>query len=112
MLENDESHLKLVKNKGLLDKVIEKLDFDTYSKYCLQFGIAILYEGIDSKQREALVQLYNQNVICMMVITQKMTDVDISASFVALIDNQKYDGLEKRYVDYTIPEIMNLLEYS
>lgn len=34
----------------------------------------------------------------------------IKGNNIVILDCQKYDGLEKRYVDYTIPEMLEMVE--
>lgn len=75
--------------------------------HVLKFGIGFLYEGMDEGDRELIVKLYEAGAIKVIVATYKLCwELNIVAYMVAVLDNFRYDGLEKRYIDYTIPDLL------
>lgn len=39
-------------------------------------------------------------------------ELNIHAFFTVVLDNQRYDGFEKRYIDYTIPDMLQMIGRS
>lgn len=83
---------------------------DIYLQYTLNQGIAYLYDCMDNHDEQLVLSLYQAQIINVLVVTYKLNYYQLKANNVVILDHCKYNGLEKRYVDYTIPEILTLIE--
>jgi pre-mRNA-splicing helicase BRR2 len=70
----------------------------------------MIYEGIDEADREIVDELFQAGAIQILVCTYKMSwDLSQSSYCVMIMDTTRYDGQEKRYVDYTIPDMLQMV---
>lgn len=70
-----------------------------------------MYECMEPNDEEAVLQLINSRLINLVVVTHKLAlHYGLKSRNVVILDNYKYDGLEKRYVDYTIAEMQEMIE--
>lgn len=79
----------------------------------LKFGIGFIYEGMLERDREAVEDLYHAGAIQVLVSTYKLCwELNLHAQVVVILDNQRYDGRERRYIDYTIPDMLQMIGNS
>jgi pre-mRNA-splicing helicase BRR2 len=68
---------------------------------------------MDELDRELIVKLYEAGAIKVIVSTYKLCwELNLVAYMVAVLDNFRYDGLEKRYIDYTIPDLLQMMNLA
>jgi len=86
---------------------------DTYLNFYLSKGIGFIYDGMNAEYPKILMELYNKNIIQVLIVTHRLAwSMDIRANLVVILDTKYYDGHEKRYIDYSIPEIHEMLSKS
>lgn len=97
------------------DKFRKLVDYvkDKYLNFYLPKGIGFIYDGMNPEYTKIILDLFNKNIIQVLIITHNLTwSIDVKAHLVVILDTKYYDGHEKRYVDYTIPEIHEMLSKS
>jgi pre-mRNA-splicing helicase BRR2 len=83
---------------------------DTYLKHVLAVGIAFIYEGMQDSERAIITSLYESGAVQVLVSTYRLCwDITLTAHLVVVLDNTRYDGAEKRYIDYGIPDVLQML---
>ena len=66
---------------------------------------------MNTKDEEIVLNLIKLNMCNVVIITHKLAlQYNLKAKTVIIFDNYKYDGLDKRYVDYSIPEVLEMVE--
>lgn len=76
----------------------------------LEVGIGFLYEGMKEEERRIVEELYAAGAIQVLISTYILSwELNIHAFLVMILDNQRYDGSEKRYIDYTIPDMLQMI---
>lgn len=62
---------------------------------------------MDISDRSLVEELFSINAIYVVICTYKLCwDLTVNAFCVMILDTNRYDGQEKRYVDYTIPDML------
>lgn len=80
---------------------------DVITNQVIQVGIGIMYEGQEESERDLIKLLYKEQVIQVIIVTQQIEwQVTEHAFLTVILDNSRFDGQEKRYVDYTIPDML------
>ena len=86
---------------------------DTYLSYTVGSGIGFLYECMDANDEECVLELIRGGLVNVVIMTYGLAlQYGLKASTVVVMEGSRYDGLEKRYVDYTIPETLEMVESS
>jgi pre-mRNA-splicing helicase BRR2 len=66
---------------------------------------------MDATDQEILLNLIKVGVVNVVVVTHMLAlQHNLKSKNVVVMDNYKYDGLEKRYVDYSIAEMLEMIE--
>jgi pre-mRNA-splicing helicase BRR2 len=59
------------------------------------------------------LELFEQRSILLLISTYKEAwNITQKAETVVILDNQRYDGSEKRYIDYTIPDMLQMMGHA
>lgn len=62
------------------------------------------------RDREAVEALYKAGAIQVLISTYKLCwELNLHSQVVIILDNQRYDGRERRYIDYTIPDMLQMI---
>ncbi|OMJ14023.1 U5 small nuclear ribonucleoprotein [Smittium culicis] len=95
---------ELLKDLDLNDKKLEDL---------VRHGIAYYFEEMDPRDRKIVESLFVNNVITLLVASREMCwDIDgddIGCDVVVIMGTQHYIGRQHRYVDYPIPQILQMM---
>lgn len=79
-------------------------------KHCLEYGVGFIYEGMDESEREQVERLYNAGAIQLLVSTYSLCwELNLNSYMVVIMDTQRYNGRERRYVDYSIPDMLQMM---
>eukprot|EP01016_Furgasonia_blochmanni_P049228 TRINITY_DN744_c0_g1_i15.p1 TRINITY_DN744_c0_g1~~TRINITY_DN744_c0_g1_i15.p1 ORF type:complete len:788 (+),score=90.05 TRINITY_DN744_c0_g1_i15:1-2364(+) len=79
-------------------------------KHVLTFGVGFIYEGMDEGEREVVEKLYEADAIQLLICTYRLCwEISLEAYIVVIMDTQRYDGQERRYVDYSIPDMLQMM---
>ena len=106
--ETNPKKLKKISDKEL-DNISKRIS-DQYLLHIIEYGIGYIYEGMNELERELVEQLFKVEVICVLVATQGLKwEINQKVFMVALLDTTYYDPKSKRWVDYSIPEMAQLM---
>lgn len=79
-------------------------------QHVLNYGIAFIYEGMNEEEKSLVLQLFEANAFQILICTYQLCwELALSAYMVIIMDTQRYDGKEKRYIDYTIPDMLQMM---
>lgn len=73
-------------------------------------GIGMIYEGISETDRQIVEDLYSANAIQILICTQKRSyELSLRSFLTIILDTKSYDGQERRFLDYSIPDMLSML---
>lgn len=94
-------------------KVFLKKISDRYLAYSLEYGIGFVYEGMVEKDREIVEELFKIDGIGVIISTYQLRwQLTCKAVLVAVLDPCRYEGKESRWVDYPIPDMLQLMSFA
>ncbi|KAJ3673847.1 hypothetical protein LUZ60_005839 [Juncus effusus] len=83
---------------------------DTNLRHTLQFGIGLHHAGLNDKDRSLVEELFSNNKIQVLVCTSTLAwGVNLPAHLVIIKGTEFYDGKTKRYVDFPITDILQMM---
>ncbi|PIA58140.1 hypothetical protein AQUCO_00500228v1 [Aquilegia coerulea] len=92
-----------------LQMVLSQLT-DQNLKHTLQFGIELHHAGLNEKDRTLVQELFANNRIQVLVCTSTLAwGVNLPAHLVIIKGTEYYDGKAKRYVDFPITDILQMM---
>ena len=70
----------------------------------------MIYEGIDDHDRSIVEALFKAHAIQILICTQKRSyELSLQCYMTILLDTKQYDGQERRFIDYSIPDMLSML---
>ena len=79
-------------------------------KHVINYGISFIYEGMNEDEKALVIQLFEAGGIQILICTYQLCwELEMNAYLVIIMDTQRYDGKEKRYIDYTIPDMLQMM---
>ncbi|CAD6202628.1 unnamed protein product [Miscanthus lutarioriparius] len=92
-----------------LDMVLSQVS-DSNLRHTLQFGIGLHHAGLNDRDRSLVEELFSNNKIQVLVCTSTLAwGVNLPAHLVIIKGSEYYDGKTKRYVDYDITDILQMM---
>lgn len=83
---------------------------DNNLRHTLQFGIGLHHAGLNDKNRSLVEELFANNRIQILVSTSTLAwGVNLPAHLVIIKGTEYYDGKTKRYVDFPITDILQMM---
>lgn len=83
---------------------------DTNLRHTLQFGIGLHHAGLNDRDRTLVEELFSNNKIQVLVCTSTLAwGVNLPAHLVIIKGTEYYDGKAKRYVDFPITDILQMM---
>lgn len=83
---------------------------DQNLRHTLQFGIGLHHAGLNDKDRSVVEELFANNKIQVLVCTSTLAwGVNLPAHLVIIKGTEYYDGKTKRYVDFPITDILQMM---
>ncbi|KAI5331061.1 hypothetical protein L3X38_021187 [Prunus dulcis] len=83
---------------------------DNNLRHTLQFGIGLHHAGLNDKDRSLVEELFANNKIQVLVCTSTLAwGVNLPAHLVIIKGTEYYDGKTKRYVDFPITDILQMM---
>lgn len=83
---------------------------DQNLRHTLQFGIGLHHAGLNDKDRSLVEELFANNKIQVLICTSTLAwGVNLPAHLVIIKGTEYYDGKAKRYVDFPITDIMQMM---
>ena len=77
----------------------------------LSNGVAYLHDGLTDPEINYIKQLFKQGIIKVLIVTQALCwEIgDLESHVVIIIDAEKFEGHENRYVEYSIPDMLQMM---
>ncbi|XP_004299306.1 PREDICTED: activating signal cointegrator 1 complex subunit 3 [Fragaria vesca subsp. vesca] len=83
---------------------------DSNLRHTLQFGIGLHHAGLNDKDRSLVEELFANNKIQVLVCTSTLAwGVNLPAHLVIIKGTEFFDGKTKRYVDFPITDILQMM---
>lgn len=108
---DDNEKMFLVKGKisKELEEIIDEIDEPTL-KHTLRFGIGYLHESMPENEKQMVLHLFESNIIQVLIVTHSLCwEVNTFCHLVIILDPVKYDGKEHSWVDYSIPDMLQIM---
>lgn len=94
-------------------KVFQKKISEKYLAYSLEYGIGFVYEGMPEKDRQIVEELFKIDGISILICTfQLRWQMTSKAFMVVVLDPARYDGKDNRWVDYSIPDMLQIMSWA
>ncbi|EFJ28836.1 hypothetical protein SELMODRAFT_410613 [Selaginella moellendorffii] len=92
-------------NSMILYKVV-----DSSLKHTLQFGIGLHHAGLCDSDRTLVEELFYNNKIQVLVCTSTLAwGINLPAHLVVIKGTEYFDGKSKRYIDYPITDVLQMM---
>lgn len=83
---------------------------DPTLKHILKFGVGYIHDGLTNLEKSIVLELYKKNAIQVLILTHNVCwEINLFCHLVVIVDPIKYDGLEHRWVDYSIPDMLQIM---
>ncbi|KAK3440303.1 hypothetical protein EUGRSUZ_B00583 [Eucalyptus grandis] len=83
---------------------------DQNLRHTLQFGIGLHHAGLNDRDRSLVEELFANNKIQVLICTSTLAwGVNLPAHLVIIKGTEYYDGKSKRYVDFPITDILQMM---
>eukprot|EP00928_Gymnodinium_smaydae_P012460 TRINITY_DN14514_c2_g7_i2.p1 TRINITY_DN14514_c2_g7~~TRINITY_DN14514_c2_g7_i2.p1 ORF type:complete len:728 (-),score=133.14 TRINITY_DN14514_c2_g7_i2:1011-3194(-) len=83
---------------------------DTSLKQSLEFGIGIHHAGLPERDRKVVEELFVESKIMVLISTSTLAwGVNFPAHLVIIKGTEYYDGQLKRYVDFPITDVLQMM---
>lgn len=83
---------------------------DASLRHTLQFGVGLHHAGLDEQDRKLVERLYVNGAIQLLVATSTLAwGVNTPAHLVIIKGTEFYDAPTKRYVDYPITDVLQMM---
>jgi len=94
------------KCQGAADKIKEKA-----LAHVLAHGIGYLHDGLNNKDKQIVRELYETDNLQLLVVAYNLCweISDLYCYLSIVLDPQRYDGHEHRYVEFSIPDMLQML---
>jgi len=88
---------------------IEQIDDQTLKQTVLH-GIAFLHEGLNTKDRSIIEELFTSNALQICIVSHSMLyTLNIHSDLVIIMDTQYYHGKVHTYDDYPLNDILQMI---
>ncbi|CAL9109847.1 unnamed protein product [Musa acuminata var. zebrina] len=92
-----------------LEMVLSQIT-DNNLRHTLRFGIGLHHAGLKDRDRSLVEELFSNNKIQILVCTSTLAwGVNLPAHLVIIKGTEYYDGKAKRYVDFPITDILQMM---
>jgi pre-mRNA-splicing helicase BRR2 len=89
--------------------LLEEIDEPTL-KHTIKFGVGYLHESLTEREKQIIIQLYQSKLIQVLVVTHSLCwEININCHLVVLLDPVKYDGKEHAWIDYSVPDMLQIM---
>ncbi|EEQ98855.1 u520, putative [Perkinsus marinus ATCC 50983] len=84
----------------------------------LMHGIGYMHEGLSNKERDGLMELFESGAVQIMVVTVDLAwgllpqTHNAGCRMVVVMDTVKYDARQRRYVDYDVADVVEMMSIA
>ena len=105
----DDDPKKFLISGTILDDLIHEISDETLI-HLLKFGIGYIHDGLNMKEKEIVIQLYLEKIIQILIMTHSVCwEFNLFCHLVIILDPVRFDGKEHSWVDYSIPDILQIM---
>lgn len=96
-------------NQDIDPSVLTKVQ-ETSLASALEYGIGLLHDGLTIAETNLVKRLYTEGLIKLLVISEQFCwEVsELKSNIVILMDAEKYDGSERRFIEYAVPDVLQM----
>jgi pre-mRNA-splicing helicase BRR2 len=95
---------------GELEGVLTEHASDNGLKNTLRGGIGFYHNGLVEGDRKLVAQLFNNEAISVVIVDKhEIYGLPMRAHFVCVMGSQQFDGIEHRYADIPITEMLAMV---
>eukprot|EP01134_Creolimax_fragrantissima_P000807 CFRG0807T1 len=92
-----------------LEEFLHPIQDKTLRETIKSGGVAYLHDGLKLAERRAVEALFKSRAIQVIVATRDVCySLNSTAELVVVMDTQTYDGKSHQYVDYPVPDILQM----
>ncbi|XP_024368754.1 DExH-box ATP-dependent RNA helicase DExH14 isoform X1 [Physcomitrium patens] len=92
-----------------MDMVLSQVQ-DENLKHTLQFGVGLHHAGLNDRDRSLVEELFTNTKIQILVCTSTLAwGVNLPAHLVVIKGTEFFDGKTKRYVDFPITDVLQMM---
>ena len=108
-LDNGNTFLSSTADPALISSISSKMK-DSVLQQVLTAGVGFVHEGLSEFDFNTTMDLYRKNTISVLVCPANMCwKINETTHLVAIMGTESYDGREKRHVDYSIADVLNMM---
>jgi pre-mRNA-splicing helicase BRR2 len=83
---------------------------DVTLRHIIPNGIGFIHDGMSTIDKDIVIELYSKKYIQILILTHTVCwEINLLCHLVVIYDPVKYDGIENRWVDYSIPDMLQIL---
>ena len=77
----------------------------------LEYGVGFLHDGMSDSEKDFIKNLYKLGTIRVLVViyTMSWSIDDLESHLVIVLDTERFDGHEHRSVEYSIPDMLQMM---
>jgi pre-mRNA-splicing helicase BRR2 len=73
-------------------------------------GVGFIYDGMDEKEWDYIIQLFRDGTLTVLVSPFDICwKIEVASRLVVIMDTEFFDGKERRYLDYPISNVLNIM---
>lgn len=77
----------------------------------LEYGVGFLHDGMSDSEKDFIKNLYKLGTVRVLVViyTMSWSIDDLESHLVIVLDTERFDGHEHRSVEYSIPDMLQMM---
>ena len=113
LINSDSNTKRFLKMSEVDLKMFLKNITDKYLAFSLEYGVGFIYEGMNQSDRDIIEELFRVEAIGILIATYKLRwEVNLKSFLVAVLDCSSFEGRENRWVDYSVPDMLQMMSYA
>ena len=106
--DDDPNKFLLVHSKDF-EELLDDIQ-DPTLKHILRYGVGYIHDGLTNLEKNIVLELFKKNAIQILILTHNVCwEINLFCHLVILVDPIKYDGMENRWNDYSIPDMLQII---
>lgn len=106
---DDDAKKFLLVESSEFEELLEDI-LDPTLKHILRYGVGYIHDGLTTLEKSIVIELYKKNAIQVLILTHNVCwEINLFCHLVVLVDPIKFDGVEHRWTDYSIPDMLQII---
>jgi pre-mRNA-splicing helicase BRR2 len=106
---DDDPKKFLLVSSSEFDEILDDI-LDPTLKHILRFGVGYIHDGLTNLEKNIVKELYKKGAIQVLILTHNVCwEINLFCHLVIIVDPIKYDGIEQRWNDYSIPDLLQIM---